>query len=220
MAQAKPVVSRDLERDIGAAKVLKAHLVDMLGNDAADALTLRDAIEGETDLFETINAAIAQIAEDEAAATALKLYSSRIDARKSRLEKRAEMLRTTLMNALDTTGDDSLKVNVQDIAASITARALLQLSAGKLDATFATVTAKLVPPKLQVVDEALIPSNYFKTPDPVLDNRGLTDALKARRDALKDIEGKPDAEALRAALPPIPGAELSNGGMTVQIRLS
>lgn len=200
VARAQPIVPRDLERDIGAAKVLKAHLSELLGEDAVDAITLRDAIEGETDLFETINAVVAQVAEDEAAQAALKLYASRIESRASRLGKRAELLRVSLMNALDMTGDKSLPVSAHAIAASITARALAQLSDGKIDAGIATLTAKRVPQKLQVTDEALIPSRFFRQPEPEIDKKAVTDALKAGEE--------------------VPGAELSNGGMTVQIRLS
>lgn len=231
---AAPVVSRDLERDIGAAKVLKAHLVELLGEKAADALTLRDAIEGETSLFETINAVVAQVAEDEAAADSLKRLMSTYDSRRARLERRAELLRTTIMNALDTTGDSNLKLDAPMIAAAVVERAIAQLANGKLDATVATITAKAVAPKLVVTDEAAIPTMYWKPQDPSLDRAALTSQLKSNRDTLAQKLAELDQrretmepadyadarEKLLAAFPPVPGAELSNGGVTVQIRLS
>lgn len=231
---AAPVVSRDLERDIGAAKVLKAHVIELLGEEAADAITLRDAIEGETSLFETFNAVVAQIAEDEAAADYLKRLMSTYDARRARLERRAELLRTTIMNALDTTGDSSIKIDASLIAAAITERAIAQLANGKLDATVATITAKAVAPKLVVTDEPMIPTIYWKPQDPVLDRSTLVTQLKSNRDTLAQKLAELDQrrenmdaaeydaakEKLLAAFPPIPGAELSNGSMTVQIRLS
>jgi hypothetical protein len=234
--KAQPVVARDMERDIGAAKVLKAHLVEILGEEAADAETVRDAIEGETGLFETICAVVGQIGEDEASAEGIKLYISRQAARKSRLEKRAELLRTALMNAIDLIGDPMHREKAEAIAAAITARAMAALTNGKLDATVATVTLKAVPPKLTVVNEGEIPSNFWKTPEPELDRTSLTTALKDHRDTLAqklaELDERRKAEPMDdatyadlrariiAAFPQIPGAELSNGGGTVQIRFS
>ena len=62
----------------------------------------------------------------------------------------------------------------------------------------ATVSTKKVPPKLIVSEESEIPARFFVTPAPVLDKKALLDALKA-----KEV---------------IPGASLSNGGVTIQIR--
>lgn len=60
-----------------------------------------------------------------------------------------------------------------------------------------TVTTKAVPPKLIVSDEAEVPSQYFEPQPPKLDRKALLAAVK---------EGD------------VPGASLSNGGMTIQIR--
>ena len=232
--KAAPVVARDLEKDIGAAKVLKAHLVEILGEDDADAETVRDAIEGETDLFETICAVVGQIGEDEAAAQGIKAYVGKLEGRKSRLEKRGELLRAALMNALDLLGQPEHRAKAADIVAAMAARAMAALTNGKLDAAIATITLKPTPAKLNVVDEADIPARFWKTPEPVLDKATLTSALKDNRDTLKqkleELDGRRDAEGMAeqtyadlrarviAAFPQIPGVELSNGGGTVQIR--
>ena len=61
----------------------------------------------------------------------------------------------------------------------------------------ATISTKKIPQKMIVVDEAAIPSEYFAPQPPKLDRKALTDAVKAGT---------------------VPGAELSNGGTTIQIR--
>ena len=62
-----------------------------------------------------------------------------------------------------------------------------------------TVTIKKVPPSLRIVDESQIPSSYFKPQPPKLDRKELTTDAK---------NGK------------VEGVEMSNGGLTIQIRRS
>lgn len=62
----------------------------------------------------------------------------------------------------------------------------------------ATITMKAVPQKLIVTDESQIPTRFFKPQPPKLDRKELLDALK-------------NGEA-------VPGADMSNGGTTIQIR--
>lgn len=62
----------------------------------------------------------------------------------------------------------------------------------------ATITLKATPASALVTDEAAIPAKFWKPQEPKLDKRAVLDALKAK-------------EA-------VPGATLSNGGSTVQIR--
>jgi hypothetical protein len=234
---AQPLNSRDLEKDIGAAKVLKAHLVELLGDDGSDAEVIRDAIEGETDLFETIDAVVGQIGLDEASAAGIERFASTLSARKARLEKRADMLRVTVMNAIDTISrDEAHKAQLESIVKSIAHRAMVALTGGKVDATIATISLRATAPKLVTTNEAEIPTSFFKTPDPVLDRTALTNALKDHRDTLRqkldELDQKRVAEGmdektyadfrerLIAAFPAIPGAELGDGGGTVSIRFS
>lgn len=229
-------VSRDLERDIGSAKVLRAHLVEILGEEAADAETIRDAIEGETGLFETLCAVAGQIGEDEAAVEGIRVYISKQASRKSRLEKRSELLRTALMNALDMLQQENHKIDAALIVNAIAIRAMDALADGRLDATVATITLKRTPGKLAIVNEAEVPVQYWTQPDPELDRTALTSALKNHRDTLAqklaELDGRRKSETMDdatyadlrarivAAFPAIPGAELGNGGGTVQIRFS
>jgi len=61
----------------------------------------------------------------------------------------------------------------------------------------ATISTKKVPPKLIVTDEAAIPAQFYKPQPPSLDKTALIEAAKAG---------------------PVAGAEMSNGGVTIQIR--
>jgi hypothetical protein len=72
----------------------------------------------------------------------------------------------------------------------------------KMELPIATVALRPVPPSVRVTDEAAIPSAYWKPQPPKLDKASLLKALKEK-----------DA-------PPIPGAELSNGGSTIMIKAS
>lgn len=61
----------------------------------------------------------------------------------------------------------------------------------------ATITQKAVPQQLIVEDEASIPSTFYTPQPPKLDKKALKEAVKSGS---------------------IPGARLSNGGTTIQIR--
>jgi hypothetical protein len=62
----------------------------------------------------------------------------------------------------------------------------------------ATVTVKRTPPKPVIADESLIPSRFFKTPAPVIDKAAINAAIK-------------DGES-------VPGVQMDNGGISLQIR--
>lgn len=62
----------------------------------------------------------------------------------------------------------------------------------------ATITTKSIPPKLIISDESEVPSRFFEPQPPKLDKKSLADAVKG-------------GEA-------VPGASMSNGGTTIQIR--
>jgi hypothetical protein len=70
----------------------------------------------------------------------------------------------------------------------------------KLELPGATLSRKAVAPKAQITNEADIPSKFWKPSDPKLDRKAVLEALKAK-------------EA-------VPGAELSNGGETLAIRVA
>ena len=61
-----------------------------------------------------------------------------------------------------------------------------------------TVSVKRRPPGLQITDEAAIPAEFWKPKDPALDKRSLLAALKDEKT--------------------VPGAQLDNGGVSLQMR--
>ena len=68
----------------------------------------------------------------------------------------------------------------------------------KIEAPEFTISCRPTPPSLLVDEEGRIPEKYWVPQSPRLDRRGITEALK-------------NGES-------IPGAILSNGGMTIQVR--
>jgi len=207
-----PTVQRDMQKELAAAAALKDQLHAILGEDETDIVTLRDTIEGETGLIETVDACLRQIGVDNASIAGLKAFEQALGSRRSRIEKRVELVRAMLANAL----------------------MIIELK--RFERPLATITLKDVPPKLTVSAEGEVPAKFWKQPDPELNRSALTDALRTRQVAIDDVieQAKKDRQAgrigeeehtrrLREALdahPPIPGAELGNGGVTVQIRYS
>jgi hypothetical protein len=87
--------------------------------------------------------------------------------------------------------------NQSDLLKSALSNAMQTAEVDRLELATATLSRKAVAPKVIVTDESAIPSIYFKTPEPKLSLKDLGAALKGG-----DV---------------IPGAQLSNGGETLQI---
>lgn len=68
----------------------------------------------------------------------------------------------------------------------------------KLETPAGTISRKDVPRSALILEESEIPSDYWKPQEPKLDKKAVLDALKAGT--------------------VVPGAQLSNGGETIQIR--
>ena len=142
-----------LDREIDAAKLLRASLADILADDPELAA---DMVLGETNLNEAIQGAVTRYCEDKCAAEAIAEHIKILQARQARLEKRMEMTRTLVGVALDQAGRKSV------------------------DTPLGTATLKSVPPKL-IIDadrEGDIPSKFWKRGDPKLDKKALKDAIK------------------------------------------
>lgn len=90
--------------------------------------------------------------------------------------------------------------NQSEMIRSAVAVAMGQAELKRCETPVGTITIKALPPKAIAVDEAMIPSKYWVPQDPKLDKRSLLADLKEGVD--------------------VPGAELSNGGETIQIRRS
>lgn len=92
---------------------------------------------------------------------------------------------------------DRLEAQAERIRAAITL-ALEMAELARIELPIATISLRKTPPKVVITSEADIPSAFFKEPAPVLDKKAILDALKA------------------SIL--VPGAELSNGGMSITVR--
>jgi len=79
------------------------------------------------------------------------------------------------------------------------ADAMAQTDLRKLKLPQATLTIKATPPKAIITDELDIPTKYLIEQPPKLDKRAVLEALKAGEQ--------------------VPGAQLSNGGASLQIRI-
>lgn len=122
---------------------------------AIDDATLRDTLEGISDLPEILAAVLRSQLDDLALATALRSRLADMQARVSRLEDRAEKKRA--------------------LVSSVMERADLR----KLTEPDFTVSLRPTPAPLIVTAEAEIPQAYWKPQPPKLDRKALLAALAA-----------------------------------------
>lgn len=162
------------DHGINRQAVAAAELIRALGEDAEDETLVHDAVEGETDFFEAVDRALAEIGECEIVAAGIADMQKRLSDRLTRTNNRAEKLRGLIDQAFQ----------------------MAEIKSHKF--ATATITTKAIPRKLIITDESQIPTRFFKPQPPKLDRKELLDALKS-------------GEA-------IPGADMSNGGTTIQIR--
>jgi hypothetical protein len=134
-----------------------------------DQELIETTIEGETGLMEALERAVNRVMAIDGLLTGIKAQKDNLTKRQERLEAQKDILRTTIC-------------------------------AGKrrLELAVCTVTAKAVPPKLIINDEADIPSDFWVAQDPKLDKSKLLAELKEKKQ--------------------IPGVTLSNGSTTIAIR--
>lgn len=156
-----PDLEHNIHRQTEAAKSLLSSLRDQGVDD--DAELVADAIEGETNLVEAIEAALAQIDECDVLVTGLKAKEAEFEARRKTVEKRAERIRTLIEQAMLAT--DQLSMKLPTATLSLTKRA-----------------AALI-----VTDEADIPAKYWveqPRPAPKLDKKALTADLREAKAAI------------------------------------
>lgn len=165
-------ITRELKIQGEAARSLLANIRDVIGDDTEMAET---AVEGETTLREIISDAVDRLEELKAHRAAIETRIKDLGDRRDRFE--------------DQEGRIKAAVHV----------AMGQAEMRKLELPQATVSLRAVPPKAEVTDEALLPSKFFKTPEPKLDKTAVLNALKAKEF--------------------VPGARLSNGNETISIRV-
>ncbi|MCF4166368.1 siphovirus Gp157 family protein [Zavarzinia compransoris] len=165
-----PDAERDLVKELAAARILRESLKDF----GDDEDLIRDTVEGETDLHEAIAAVIHSMDEDQIIVDGIAV---RIDALKARLDA-----------AKDRIGRKRALIEQAMTIGEIKTLRLPEV----------TLTVSSTPRTVDVTDETLIPSRFWKPKDPTLDRAALTEALKGGEE--------------------IEGARLDNGGIKLTIR--
>jgi len=165
-----------LRRETEAARALLAQFADILGDDAE---AKADAVEGQTNLNEAITGALARVVEVEALQAGISQVQQNLEVRYKRLKAQRDNLRTAICVAMEIAVQPDNK------------------GRRRLETALATLSLKDKPQEVQITDEALIPSKYWKPQDPALDKK----ALKA------DLKDKVE----------VPGAALDNGGTSLQV---
>ena len=150
-------------------------LADVLKNEDLDAETLVDTLDGETELVEALCIVGEAIIEDGILIDGLSLAIKKLTERKSRFENSVETKRNIILQSMDIAAIPQIK--------------------GPLF----TMSKKLSKGKNVIVDESKIPSQFWKTVDPVLDKKKINDSIK-------------DGDTIE-------GVEKSNGGISLTIRI-
>jgi hypothetical protein len=144
-------IAYKLKQQTEAARLLKQSIAEIIGNDEE---ALHDAIEGETNLLETIEAGVERIATLKCHMEAIGAQKKRLDERCARFERQYDLLRTAVLTAMQQAGEK------------------------KVELAAATVTCKKVPAKVEFTAEADVPAEYWKPSDPKLDKKAVLAALK------------------------------------------
>ena len=121
----------------------------------ADEETLLDTLEGITDLHEAISAVMRARLNDLTLASALKSRISNMQDRLSRIDIRAEAMKTAIVTVMDRAGIKKIT-----------------------DPEF-TLSLRPVSPGLKLTNEALIPDEFWSPQPPRLNRRDLLITLKA-----------------------------------------
>lgn len=150
-------ISRKLHIETVAATGLREFLKTLTD----DEETRRDTIEAETNLHETIHAALQHIVEQEILLTGLRDYIQTMTTRRERAEWRIEQIRDAIYSAM--------------IAGEIP----------KVTFPEGVISVRSVPPSLEVTDESKIPTEFFKPQPPKLDKSRLKEWLESG----KTVEG-------------------------------
>lgn len=133
----------------------------------ADEETLRDTLDGISDLREALVALVRSHREDAAFAEALRSRISDMNERLGRIEHRAVKKKTLVTEIMS-------EVEIKKI----------------IDPEF-TISLRSTPAPLAIVNEQEVPDEFWKPQSPKIDRKGLIDALKTGRFIAGAILGNP-----------------------------
>lgn len=150
---------RKLEIQKRAAQGLRAALAQIIDVEE-DVETVRDTIEGETNLHEAIAGVIDSIDEDAIFTSGIKAKMDELIARKARIENRMKRKKAAIEAAMQ--------------AGEIQ----------KLEIATCTLSLRKVAPALEIIDESQIPNGYWVLKDPVIDRKAITTALRGGEEVL------------------------------------
>jgi hypothetical protein len=153
-----------LHRETEAAKELLRNISNVIGDDDE---AKADAVEGETNLFEAIEAAVSCLDECDILLSGIKQKQNELSSRQAATIARADRIRSSIEQAL------------------------MVLDRGEpLRLPTMTLSLRKVPQSLVITDEAAIPSDYWKqkpAPAPTLDKKALIADLKEKKQ-IKGVE--------------------------------
>ena len=124
--------------DFTMIQLMATEIRATLGDDF-DPDAFLDTLDGETDAADIADRFIAELAEAEAMADAIKTQEADLRSRRGRYEMRGEAFRRQLLNLLDAIGEK------------------------KIERPRATVSRRAGLPSVQITDETAIPSQLCKT---------------------------------------------------------
>ena len=156
-----PALHRELTHHKYLRERLEAEFPDV------DEETLRDTLEGMTNLTDMLAEVLRSQLDDQDLVAALKVRIGDMQVRSGRIEERARRKR--------------------ELVTSVMERADLK----KLMEPDFTVSLRPTRAPLAVVDEDLVPEAFWKPQGPKLDRQGLISALAAGRDIPGAILGNP-----------------------------
>jgi hypothetical protein len=174
--------ARKIAIEAFAARVVLNAVAETLADDDQAKM---DTIEGETNLLEALDHAILRIREMTAHRAAINGMIETLKARKERFDASEEYLRGVIHRMMDESG--------------VIHRMMDEIGQTKIERPIATLSLRVSPTKVEIIDAAQVPELYLHPPKP----------------------REPDKNAIKAALKDglvVPGAILSSGGQSLQIR--
>ena len=164
----------DMQAEATVYAEFRARLLAEYPELADDEQALTDTLDGATDLADVCVRLWAWARDDEDRAMAGKARAAEISERAQRLADRAANKKAAVLAAMEAAGRQ------------------------KIEAPEVTLSIAKKPQGVVITDETIIPLDYWKRRDPVLDKMALKDALK-------------NGQA-------VPGASLDNGGTRLNVR--